>query len=180
MSSKRHWRKYPKPTPLEEMLDFLDQSNISKRNLEKVRLYARSECPETRKLAQLVLEIARVKPHRRRRMRFIAERHWPIFLLWVETLGAEVLEASAFEIGGDMAVRLLEHIAEAQRQLWMTHSGSLPCRCGSGATYAECCADHDDREYQSLFPAAAYEPAGVAPYSEYRGRPQYPLADLGF
>jgi len=56
----------------EEIYGFLCQSNISKKNMVRLRaLIEMADC-ETGRLAQIVLDVARVKPHRKRRLKFLA------------------------------------------------------------------------------------------------------------
>ena len=59
----------------EEIFHFLMQSNISKKNLKRLNELSRSENKEIAKLASLVHEVGRVKPHRRRRLKFLTEKH---------------------------------------------------------------------------------------------------------
>lgn len=59
----------------EEIFGFLMQSNISKKNLKRLNELSQSENKEIEKLASLVHEVGRVKPHKRRRLKFLAEKH---------------------------------------------------------------------------------------------------------
>jgi hypothetical protein len=59
-----------------EVLGFLEQSRISEKNIARLRTLARSENPRIAELACLMLEVAVVTPHRRRRIRTLARmRH---------------------------------------------------------------------------------------------------------
>lgn len=51
------------------------QSNISKKNLKRLNELSLSENEEIAKLASIVHEVGRVKPHKRRRLKFLAEKH---------------------------------------------------------------------------------------------------------
>ena len=53
----------------------LHQSNISEKNLARLSKLAASEEPEIAGLATLVLEVGKVKPHKRRRVSFLARNH---------------------------------------------------------------------------------------------------------
>lgn len=59
---------------LQEVVGFLEQSNISKKNLRRLRELAGSEDSQVRSEAELVLDVALVAPRRRRRRRVLAER----------------------------------------------------------------------------------------------------------
>jgi hypothetical protein len=59
-----------------EVPGFLEQSRISEKNIARLRTLPRSENPRTAELACLMLEVAVVTPHRRRRIRTLARlRH---------------------------------------------------------------------------------------------------------
>ena len=74
---------------LDELWDFLDQSNISAKNIERLRVLASDPYPEVQRLAVLVLDIALVHPHKRRRWRHLAERYRDLFHRAVVVLGPE-------------------------------------------------------------------------------------------
>ena len=59
---------------LDELYGFLDQSNISNRNIERLTTLTQATDLEVRELASLLLEIARVHPRKRRRLKFLV---WP-------------------------------------------------------------------------------------------------------
>jgi len=56
----------------EELYRFLSQSNISTKNIARLGVLSRSPEPETAKLAKLVLDIAIAKPHKKKRIKFLA------------------------------------------------------------------------------------------------------------
>jgi hypothetical protein len=60
-------------TCLDELYGFLEQSHISQKNIDRLGILTRHADPEVRKLADLALDIARAKPYRRRRLKFLAE-----------------------------------------------------------------------------------------------------------
>ena len=74
---------------LDELWDFLDQSNISAKNIERLRVLASDPYPEVQRLAVLVLDIALVHPHKRRRWRHLAARHRDLFHRAVVVHGPE-------------------------------------------------------------------------------------------
>ena len=74
----------------DELCGDLDQSHISQKNIERLGILTRHADPDVRRLAALVLEVARVKPHKRRRLKFLAQNH-PSLLLRLKA-----------EYGGDL------------------------------------------------------------------------------
>jgi len=69
----------------EEIFHFLMQSNISKKNLKRLNELSLSENKEIAKLASLVHEVGRVKPHKRRRLKFLAGKHKELLKQLAET-----------------------------------------------------------------------------------------------
>jgi hypothetical protein len=67
-------------TSLDELYGFLEQSHISQKNIDRLGILTRHADSEVRKLADLVLDIARVKPYRRRRLKFLAKNHRSLVL----------------------------------------------------------------------------------------------------
>ncbi len=59
----------------DEIAGFLRQSNISERNLTRLSELVTAEKPEVAELANVVLEIGKVKPHKRKRLSFLARNH---------------------------------------------------------------------------------------------------------
>ena len=59
----------------DEIYGFLQQSNISKKNISRLKTLSTSSNEQTAELAKIVLEVARVKPHKRRRLKFLAKEH---------------------------------------------------------------------------------------------------------
>jgi hypothetical protein len=60
---------------LEEIGGFLSQSNISKKNLDRLTELAASENEQVAELARIVLEIGKVRPGKRKRLAFLARNH---------------------------------------------------------------------------------------------------------
>jgi hypothetical protein len=58
-----------------EIFNYLEQSNISKKNIVRLEKLAGSQNQEISELAKIVLEVARIKPHKRRRLRFLAREN---------------------------------------------------------------------------------------------------------
>jgi hypothetical protein len=64
---------------MDELYGFLAQSHISQKNIHRLRVLADHTNESVRKTASLVLEIARVKPYKRRRWKFLAVNHPELF-----------------------------------------------------------------------------------------------------
>lgn len=64
---------------VDEILAFLRQSNISARNLERLRILSESSEEEVARLARLVREVAMICPHKRKRLTFLAKEHKALF-----------------------------------------------------------------------------------------------------
>ncbi|RZB38489.1 MAG: hypothetical protein SRB2_00237 [Desulfobacteraceae bacterium Eth-SRB2] len=56
----------------EEIFSFMNQSHISKKNVERLTVLADSENEKVSELANIVLEMARVKPYKKRRLKMLA------------------------------------------------------------------------------------------------------------
>lgn len=73
---------------LDEIRGFLEQSNISAKNLKRLALLSQSDDDEVRELASLVLVIGKAHPGRRRRFRQIkADNHE----LWQRILQSDLI-----------------------------------------------------------------------------------------
>jgi hypothetical protein len=59
----------------EEIFQYLRQSNISKKNLTRLTELSESENLEISELAKTVLEVGKVKPHKKRRLKYLAQNH---------------------------------------------------------------------------------------------------------
>lgn len=70
----------------DEVFGFLCQSNISPKNILRLRSLALYEDPVTAELAKVVLEVALIKPHKRRRLRYLAQTN-PALLQRLEEAG---------------------------------------------------------------------------------------------
>ena len=58
---------------LEEIFGFLKQSHISEKNIKRLKMLASSENTEVAKPAGIVLEVAKVKPYKKRRLKALAK-----------------------------------------------------------------------------------------------------------
>lgn len=54
---------------------FLTQSNISGKNLKRLGILPESADEEVAQLAEVVREVAGIRPHKRRRLKFLAKEH---------------------------------------------------------------------------------------------------------
>jgi hypothetical protein len=59
----------------DDIFGFLQQSHISKKNLARLEQLAKSEELRVARLAAIVLEVARVTPYKRRRLKILARNH---------------------------------------------------------------------------------------------------------
>jgi hypothetical protein len=54
---------------------FMQQSHISDRNVARLKAMRKSENSRVARLASVILKVAEVKPHRNRRLKFLAKMH---------------------------------------------------------------------------------------------------------
>ena len=59
----------------DEIFGYLKQSHISKKNMSRLRTLSGSSNEKIAELASIVLEVGRVKPYKKRRLKFIAKEH---------------------------------------------------------------------------------------------------------
>lgn len=59
----------------DDIFHFMEQSHISEKNVARLERMAKSDNREVAGLAAIVLEVARVKPFKRRRLKFLARKH---------------------------------------------------------------------------------------------------------
>lgn len=98
---------------LDEVQDFLYQSNISARNIQRLKKLVAHPDSEVPKLATLVLAVARVHPYKRRRWRHLAVRHRDLFHRAVEVLGADFFYEVLLDYG-DTSGPLWDALAECR------------------------------------------------------------------
>jgi hypothetical protein len=126
---------------LDELSGFLRQSIISAKNQARLQILCQHADSEVRLLAELIRDIARAHPGRRRRVQTIARRHWPLFVRMVATLSEEWWDDYFVDHMGDAGADwLYERFEAAQLEPY----GQAPCLCGSGVAYWQCCAERDE------------------------------------
>jgi ribosome-binding protein aMBF1 (putative translation factor) len=59
----------------DDIFGFLEQSHISEKNVARLERMAKSDHPQVASLAAIVLDVARVKPYKARRLKFLAQKH---------------------------------------------------------------------------------------------------------
>lgn len=74
---------------LDELDGFAAQSNISQKNIKRLHQLCESADTEVRNQASLLLEIARVKPHKRRRLKYLAQNKPDLFKRFVQTFAID-------------------------------------------------------------------------------------------
>ncbi len=62
----------------DEIFGFLRQSHISEKNVSRLKQLQRSENKEVSSLAEIVLEVAKVKPYKKRRLKVLARERWDL------------------------------------------------------------------------------------------------------
>jgi hypothetical protein len=88
---------------IDELFGFLDQSNISSKNIARLEILAQHASSEVKNLALLVLEVARVKPHKRRRWKFLAQNHSELFLRLKAMFGGDIPDADLSPLESDLS-----------------------------------------------------------------------------
>lgn len=63
----------------DELLGYWNQSNISKLNIKRLNQLKHFPSEEIRQLAHLTFDVASVKPHKRRRMKWLRKNHRDLF-----------------------------------------------------------------------------------------------------
>ena len=125
---------------VDELLGFLDQRNISAKNIGRLKSLVAHPNSEVQRLATLVLDIALVHPFKRRRWRHLAARHRDLFHRAVAALGPEFFDEVLVDYG-DTGGPLRDALAEFQEAPpWTTR----PCACGSGLAFRDCCMEREN------------------------------------
>ena len=70
----------------DDLFRFLKQSHISEKNVIRLGQMAKSDNPQVASLAEIVLEVARLRPYKTRRLKFLAQKH-PELLRKLEATG---------------------------------------------------------------------------------------------
>ncbi len=73
-----------------ELHGFLRQSHISPKNMKRLEVLAGGPDPQNAEMAAVLLEVARVKPHTRKRYRFLAREHPALLRRLLEVQGLYV------------------------------------------------------------------------------------------
>ncbi|MEX1041788.1 MAG: hypothetical protein WDZ51_14210 [Pirellulaceae bacterium] len=81
----------------EEVYHFLEQSNISKKNIARLESLTTIEDESFQRLRGLVLEIAKAKPHKKRRWKFLRKEHPDLFQRAADSGFFVFLDAGLFE-----------------------------------------------------------------------------------
>ena len=63
-----------------EIFGFMAQPNISAKNIARLNILKQSENKRVAELASIVLEVAKVKPHKKRRLKVLAKEHRELLL----------------------------------------------------------------------------------------------------
>ncbi len=125
---------------IDELWGFLDQRNISAKNIGRLKALVNHPDSEVQRLATLVLETALAHPFKRRRWRHLATRHRDLFQRAVAVLGPEFFDEVLVDYG-DTGGPLWEALAEFQEAPPWT---ARPCACGSGLAFRECCMEREN------------------------------------
>lgn len=125
---------------LDELHDFLHQSNISAKNLKRLKELGKQADPEVAILAALILDIAHVQPRKRHRWLNLARRHRHLFTRAIEMLGIEFFEDLLGDYGDFESP--LWNILEKGRIAppWTARS----CDCGSRRAFRNCCLEREN------------------------------------
>ncbi len=70
---------------MDEIYNYLKQSNISSKNMGRLTTLSKSPISEIAKYASIVLEVGKVKPHKKRRLKFLAKKHRQLLFKLKET-----------------------------------------------------------------------------------------------
>lgn len=73
----------------DEIFGFMNQSHISEKNVARLKILIESPTPHIAEMADIVLQIAQIKPHKRRRMHVLAQKR-PDLLQRVNETGLNV------------------------------------------------------------------------------------------
>jgi len=84
---------------LDEVRGFLDQSNLSARNIGRLKTLVSHTDSEVQSLASLVLDVALVHPYKRRRWRHLATHHRDLLHRAVELLGPGFFDQVLLDYG---------------------------------------------------------------------------------
>jgi len=83
--SKRPKKEIDTIEQKEEIYNFLNQSHISKKNISRLNSLVQSPDEDVSELAGIVLDVAKVKPYKKKRIKFLAREHRDILKKLEET-----------------------------------------------------------------------------------------------
>ena len=69
----------------QEIFGYLQQSNISKKNINRLSILGASDNSKIAELAEIVLDVAKVKPHKKRRLKMLARERRDLLAKLEET-----------------------------------------------------------------------------------------------
>jgi hypothetical protein len=101
---------------MDELYGFLEQSNISRKNIARLEILAQHASSEVRDLAFLILEVARVKPHKRRRWKFLTQNHSELFLRLKALSRDDIPEADLSPLDSDISP--MQHLESGEPGLF--------------------------------------------------------------
>lgn len=90
----------------DELMGYWEQSNISALNIARLRELTQFPCEDAQKLAHLTLAVAAVKPHKKRRMKWLRQNHRDLYLRVRDYFGDEYFAEYGFD---DREVDEFEH-----------------------------------------------------------------------
>jgi hypothetical protein len=64
----------------DEIIGFMKQSNISKKNIARLNILKLSNNKRIAELAAITLEVAKVKPNKKHRLKVLAKEHRELFI----------------------------------------------------------------------------------------------------
>ncbi len=64
----------------DEIFGFMNQSNISKKNISRLNKLKSSQNKRIAELASIILEVAMVKPNKKNRLKILAKEHIELFI----------------------------------------------------------------------------------------------------
>src|SRR6185295_15005235 len=112
---------------LDELYGFLHQSNISNKNVQRLTTLTQATDLEVREVASVLLEVARVHPRKRRRLKFLARKRRDLFRRMKATLGQEWFEDLLCDLDVDQQSESLEtEIADLSAECQSAGGGRVP------------------------------------------------------
>jgi hypothetical protein len=101
---------------MDELYGFLDQSNISPKNIARLEILAQHASSEVKELALLILVVARVKPHKRRRWKFLEQNHPELYRRLKALSGGEIPDADLPFV--DLDFSAVQHLESGGSELF--------------------------------------------------------------